>query len=244
MKKGFFFTMNYKENYKNLIAEYLEKGGSKSFIAKLSTVYSLQNEAKLRFELKRLKPVSSEETPQTEPVMVSPEETVVPLTETIVSEAKTLNNIGLISEYPLQLHSVYSERKQQFIKACSLKMQLNALPSGEELKAFELQKQIISCFDFIDDANKQLEYYREFKRILPTENKVDFSTLSPTELFKKRNTLRSNISNRLKTIEKLQKELETAPLKTKLRLQDKLSKKLEELEVIKLQVDELTNLIE
>ncbi|CAA0157250.1 hypothetical protein [Tenacibaculum maritimum] len=232
--------MNYKEEYKKLRKEYLQKGGSEAFLAKISPIYSLQNEAKLRFELKRLKPVASENPT---PTVVADKKEAISESVNVISQANSLNNLGLISEYPLQLHSVYAERKQQFIKACSLKMQLNSLDSNEETKAFELQKQIISCFDFVDDANKQLGYYREFKRILPTKNKIDFSSLSPTELFQKRNTLRSNVTKRAKTIEKLKLELSTVPQKNKLRLQDKLSKKIEEIEKLKLQVDELTSLI-
>ncbi len=94
--------MKAKELYNNLIQEYLQKGGSQSFIDKLSPIYSLQNEAKLRFELRKLssKPI---------PISIEKKEPIVSKTETNISEKATLenlNDIGLISEYPISICNI------------------------------------------------------------------------------------------------------------------------------------------
>lgn len=232
--------MKAKEIYKQLIKEYLSRGGSPSFIDKLSPIYSLQNEAKLRFELRKLTPkVAFLKT------NIVKKETNVSKSEINVANTKTtLNNVGFISEYPVELHPLYIERKQKFIAACSLKIRLNTILDSNVKEAYKLQQLIEKCFDVIDKANYILNHYREYKRILPLETKADFSKLKKTELVQRRNTIRSNISNRTKTIEKLREQVSQANSKNKLRLQSKLTQKLEQLEELKLQIDELDKLIQ
>lgn len=270
--------MKPKQIYIQLKKEFLTLGGSQSFIDKLPPVYSLQNEAKLRFEIRKLKsPLTpkrgtiSTKSINAYQVLQNKYEELKEDNEYLKSEyeelefeneelksppapkggvaqtpplgAGGLGAVGFISEYPLELHKLYLKRKQQFITACSLKVQLNSFSETDTEKAYALQLKIMKCFDFVDDANKKLNHYREFKRILPTATKEDFTKLSKPALIQRRNTLRSNISNRAKTIEKIKKTLETATQKNKLRIQNKLSTKIEELEELKLQVNELNNLI-
>ncbi len=228
------------EIYNKLISEYLKRGGSQSFIDRLPPVYSLRNEAKLRFELSKLKPKSVS--------FAATQEKQTPVKRETSVEAKTnsrsLNDVGLISEYPPELHELYSERTSKFITACSLKMQLNEVVDYDIDTAYELQKRIIKCFNVVDKANEALNHYRKLKRVLPLKNTVDFSNLSQAEMIRQRNRLRSNISNRQRTVKKIQKELENAADKDKVRLSSKLTQKLEQLENFKLQVEELDRLIE
>lgn len=229
--------MNVKKTYKELIKEFLNKGGSPSFIDKLSPIYSLQNEAKLRFELRKLAPKKA--------IVKNSASSPSTLVDNAESNAKiTLNDVGFISEYPVELHPLYIERKQKFIAACSLKIRLNTILDNDVKEAYKLQQLIEKCFDVIDKANYILNHYREYKRILPLETKADFSKLKKTELVQRRNTIRSNISNRSKTIEKLREQVSEATPKNKLRLQSKLTQKLEQLEELKLQIDELDKLIQ
>ncbi len=62
-------------------------------------------------------------------------------------------------------------------------------------------------------------------------------------MIQQRNRLRSNISNRQRTVKKLQKELENAADKDKVRLSSKLTQKIEQLKNFKLQVAELDRFI-
>ncbi len=126
-----------KELYKKLIKEYLQKGGKQAFVDKLSPVYSLQSEAKLRFELQKLNSkASSVNTSQNDAYIVE-NKTVVSGKEAL----KNLNKIGLISEYPHELHSLYNERQKQFINACSLKMQLNEVDAADDTAALSYHRQ-------------------------------------------------------------------------------------------------------
>ncbi len=122
-------------------------------------------------------------------------------------------------------------------------MQLNEVDADDDTAAYKLQKQIIECFNVVDKANETLNHYRKFKRVLPQKNTVDFSNLSQSEMIQQRNRLRSNISNRQRTIKKLQKELENSADKDKVRLSSKLTQKIEQLKNFKLQVAELDRLI-
>ncbi len=229
---------------KQLIAEYLANGGSQKFIDSLPSGYSMSVEARLRRALRKLKKI-----------------TVTNKVVFVTNENKNTDNehsngisIGtadkeqtafsdLISEYPVSLHSVYLDRKTQFLKACSLKMQLNELPPVKEKEAFELQWQIWKCFAAVDDATYKLNYWKENRRILEDETNEDFSKLSQSELVQRRNTLRSNASNRSRTILKIEKQLLSVPEAKKLKLKDKLLKKREELRSIQLQIKMLDGMI-
>ncbi len=101
----------------------------------------------------------------------------------------------------------------------------------------------MECFKIVNNANETLNHYRKFKRVLPQKNTIDFSKLSQAEMIQQRNRLRSNISNRQRTVKKLQKELENAADKDKVRLSSKLTQKIEQLKNFKLQVAELDRFI-
>lgn len=237
--------MNVKQQYKKLISDYLDLGGSQRFIDKLPKMYSLQNEAKIRAELRKLK----QRIPNTNEIKetrgIVKKATVQNNSKNIVIKPdSSLNDIGLISEYPVELHPIYLERRNKWIEACSLKIQLNDVAIENETEALELQLEIHKRIDFVDTANKELLHYKTYKRLLPKDVENNFTTLTEVELLKKRNNLRSNISNRKKTIEKIKISLSKATDKNKLKLTDKLSQKLEQLEEFKIQVDNIKRLLE
>lgn len=237
--------MNVKQQYKKLISDYLALGGSQRFIDKLPKLYSLQNEAKIRTELRKLKqhPIKTSEAKET-PEIVEITTAENNSKNIVIKPDSSLNDIGLISEYPVELHPVYLERRNEWIKACSLKIQLNNVAIKDEEEAFKLQLEIYKSINIVDAANKELLHYKTYKRLLPKDIKNDFSTLTEVELLKKRNNLRSNISNRKRTIEKIKISLSKATDKNKLKLTDKLSSKLEQLEKFQIQVDNINKLLE
>ncbi len=219
------------KQYKQLINEYLALGGSQTFINRLSSIYSLSNEAKIRREIRLLK-----------------EKQTVPEGNPIIEQKTTISQeerpYDYISDYPVELHEMYLQRKALFLKCCSLKVQLNGIEANNINDALQLQFQIWKLFQYVDLANKHLEYYREHKRILPQKTEVDFSQLTAPQLVQKRLTIRSNITNRKKTIAKLQEQLLTADDSDKLRLRDKLSGKIEQLEEMNLQIKKLDQLLD
>ena len=87
------------------------------------------------------------------------------------------------------------------------------------------------------------DYYNEHKRVLPTETKTDFSQLSPAELILLRNNLRSNISHREKTLKKRIAELPPEDDKSFRTKKNFILNKTEEMNELKLQLEEIEKLI-
>lgn len=183
------------QKHQELLQEYIAKGGdlkhSKSF-----KQFSLQNFAKLKYELKKL----GDPTPKEEikPPPPTPE------------KAKTYRPKpfdDLILEYPPALHSIFKKRWEVWLEACSLKIQLGNIPEKEPQKAFDIQWKIYQCFQELDQCQTILNHYREHKRIMPTKTQKDLSIMSEMELFKHRNNLRTLITRRKQTINLLEKNL-------------------------------------
>ncbi len=235
---------------KGLVSEYLKLGGSQKFVDSLPSGYSISVEARLRSELRKLK-----KTTVANKVAFVPNE--IQKTDNEGSNGISIAALkkeetafsDLISEYPVSLHSVYLARKTQFLKACSLKIQLNELPPAQEKEAFDLQWQIWKCFATVDDATYKLNYWKENRRVLEDGPTEDFSGLSQSELVQRRNTLRSNASNRSRTILKMEDKLSCLQEKGEngkqntLKIQDKLLKKREQLRQIQLQIEVLDGMI-
>ncbi|WP_431166346.1 hypothetical protein [Tenacibaculum halocynthiae] len=131
----------------------------------------------------------------------------------------------LITDLPLELHATYIEQKNNFAKACSLKMQLNALEEHEiEHKALGVILEIESLFKAINEAWKILDYYLEHKEVIQVP-KTAIENLTSIELIKKQNSLRSSITRQKARKEKLQTELQNTSLRTqKLKLEAKIEK--------------------
>lgn len=218
--------MNYKENYKQLLEKLKGFGVAEKLLQSLS-FYSLSNEAKLRAELKKfssLEPISKESNPaQSEPTRV---------------DFSLEEKADKITDFPLELHGVYRQKKELFLQACSLKIILNSLADSDTKNALKIQQQIFNLFEKMDSLSEILDHWTAHKRILKLKTDTDFSLLSPMELLQKRNTLRSNLTSRKKTLLKLQ-----ATNDNSLKMKDKIIKKQEEIKEIELQIEKLNNLI-
>lgn len=234
--------MDYKENYKNLLTELEILGGSIRTLRGVSNFYSLANEAKVRQEIKRLKSINKVQLTDSNVQLTNNEEAENSLLVASSEQSLLPTNAKLISDFPPELHGIYLERKHVFLQACSLKMQLNAVPMEDENQALSLQQQIVQLFERLDDCTTILDHWTNQKRILKPQTE-DFSTLSAMELIKKRNALRSNLVSREKSLAKWKSEAEKLSDKTPLRLKSKILRKTEEIEQIKLTIKELDKLI-
>ena len=151
----------------------------------------------------------------------------------------------LIADYPVALHGVYRAKREAWLRACSLKLTLNAIPMEEEDKARELQRQLWQLFSAMDNYDVVLQYWRDHKKILEPQ-KEDYSRLTPVELVQRRNTLRSNIVSREKSLAKWEEQAkrgEGMTVRSLWVLQEKIARKREEVEQMKLQVKEVEKLL-
>ncbi len=149
-----------------------------------------------------------------------------------------------ISYYPPELHEVYHDRVSSFYKACSLKAQLNSLAEDKAEEALVLQMEIFRLWEENDRCSDILNHYETTKRILPYKLQEDLSGMNLPELFRERQKLYQNISKRRKTLDSLEKkykELEEG--KKKILLFNSLNKKKEELQIMILKKDNLTEKI-
>ena len=154
--------------------------------------------------------------------------------------------VRIIADYPQALHPVYLAKKNHWLQACSLKLSLNALPAHQESQARALQQQLWHLFEEMDACDTVLDYWSKHKRILsspaPTQEEA-LDKLSPTQLVQRLHTLRSNIVSREKSLIKWR--LQAAESKEEnFTLVEKIFRKTEELEQLKLLVKTIEKKIE
>ena len=216
---------NYREQYKRLLIEYERLGGNLQGVPR---IYSLENEAKLRREMRKLANSEISKLADTPKTQKSP---------TSQPKAKE-ENTPLIADYPPALHPVYLAKKNHWLQACSLKLSLNALPANQESQARTLQQQLWQLFEEMDACDTVLDHWSKYKRILlpaaPSQEEA-LDKLSPTQLVQRLHTLRSNIVSREKSIKRWL--LQAAESEGgNFTLQEKIFRKTEELEQMKLLV--------
>lgn len=148
-----------------------------------------------------------------------------------------------ISEYPVELHQAYLKRREAFLEACSLKVQLNNLPDESILQAGRLQWKIWHLFKEFDRLQKILRHYKETKRILPMETTENFSDIPTVQLHLKLRNLRSLKTNRKKTIKRLREALPDADDATFKARFSELNRKIEQLAELDLQIEKLQEMI-
>lgn len=190
----FYWKMN-AQDYQALLKDFVERGGAPRMAQRLGR-FSLQNWAKLQYELSKLKPAP--ETPTATPTETQEPPQTPP-------KPKVFND--LISDYPVVLHATYRRRWEVWLAACSWKMQLNNISPIDADRAFEVQLKIYRLFLELDQCQKILRHYQEHKRVMPTQSAVDFSAMSELECYKYRNKLRASITRRRQTISALEKAL-------------------------------------
>ena len=225
--------INYREQYKRLLTEYERLGGNLQGVPRF---YSLENEAKLRREMSKLanKPMSQ----------LAPE----PPKEDNPKIDKSANRQidKLISDYPQTLHPVYLAKKNHWLQACSLKLSLNALPADQKSQARALQQQLWQLFEEMDACDTILDHWVKYKRILlpaaPSQEEA-LDKLSPTQLVQRLHTLRSNIVSREKSLKKWRLQAAESEGEN-FTLAEKIFRKTEELEQLKLLVKTIEKKIE
>lgn len=151
---------------------------------------------KLKYELSKHKYDVSSFTP----LQIEKPKTVKPAI-TLHKEPPAYKSV-LIADFPVALHPVYIQQKNDFATACSLKIQLNNLPADDEENALKLCLEIDRLFNAIELAWKKLDHYTEHKTILEVQTN-DFSGLTPAQQIQRRNTKRSNLTKAKKRLEVL-----------------------------------------
>ena len=255
--------MDYRAQYRQLVRELERLGGD---LRGVPAYYSLEAEAKVRRLIKERQggeslrggeppransgepPQASGESPRTK------DKGELPFAPTVGGGqgGEQAKREDLIADYPVALHGVYRAKREAWLRACSLKLTLNAVPMEEEDKARELQRQLWQLFDAMDNYDVVLQYWRDHKKILEPQ-KEDYSRLTPVELVQRRNTLRSNIVSREKSLAKWEEQVKSEELRVKSEggmsgrslwvLQEKIARKREEVAQMKLQVKEIEKLV-
>lgn len=218
---------NYREQYKRLLTEYERLGGNLQGVPRF---YSLENEAKLRREMSQLANLPMSKLAPEPPKEDNPQS----------------EGVRIIADYPQTLHPVYLAKKNHWLQACSLKLQLNALPAHQESQARTLQQQLWHLFEEMDACDTVLDYWSKHKRILsspaPTQEEA-LDKLSPTQLVQRLHTLRSNIVSREKSLIKWRLQAAESEGEN-FTLIEKIFRKTEELKQLKLLVKTIEKKIE
>ena len=267
--------MDYRSQYRQLVRELERLGGD---LRGVPHYYSLEAEAKVRRLIKERQggepPRANRESPRTKDKGELPfaptvgggepprggdllDKGELPFAPTVGGEQggeppRANGGADLIADYPMALHGVYRAKREAWLRACSLKLTLNAVPMEEEDKARELQRQLWQLFSAMDNYDVVLQYWRNHKKILEPQ-KEDYSRLTPVELVQRRNTLRSNIVSREKSLAKWEEQARSEELRVKSEggmtgrslwvLQEKIARKREEVAQMKLQVKEVEKLL-
>ena len=191
---------------------------------------SVNNLAKLTYELSKFKTIEIKETTFKEITTPTPPEQTPtentshpelvegPKVNPQVDLSKKTYKPLLINQLPVQLHPTYIQQKSDFATACSLKIQLNALAPENEETALKLCIQIEELFDSIERAWKVLDHYTETNTILEVKQ-TNFNHLTPAQLLQRRNQKRSTLSKekaKQKRLEASFLKAETIALKTKI----------------------------
>ena len=99
------------------------------------------------------------------------------------TDSKTYRLLRL-NQLPVKLHPLYIKQKNDFYKACSLKIELNDLPPEAETRALEICIEIENLFDAIEKSWKVFDYYQEFKTIPEITTEKTYQDLTPAQLLK------------------------------------------------------------
>lgn len=220
--------------------QYLQLGGNRRLIDRLGSSSGIRVEALLKHEIQKL---ATQKTEIKIPVSQAEKKEKQQTAARMFVYQPNPEFRDYISEYPAELHPVYMRRREAFLEACSMKVQLNALDDREILRAGKLQWEIWNRFKEFDKLNKVLRHYRETRRIMPSQTKEDFSDIPERRLGLKLRNLRSLKTNRKKNIQTLKDNLPDAddPM-FKVKFQE-LNRKLEQLAEIDLQIEKLETMM-
>ena len=244
--------MDYRAQYRQLVNDLERLGGD---LRGVPRYYSLEAEAKVRRLIKERQggePPRANGDGESPRASGEPPQTNKGGGEQGGEPPRANGAADLIADYPVALHGVYRAKREAWLRACSLKLSLNQVPMEEEDKAREIQRQLWQLFSAMDNYDVVLQYWRDHKKILEPQ-KEDYSRLTPVELVQRRNTLRSNIVSREKSLAKWEEQVKSEELRVKSEggksgrslwvLQEKIARKREEVAQMKLQVKEVEKLL-
>ncbi|EKF56226.1 hypothetical protein I215_01848 [Galbibacter marinus] len=118
---------------------------------------------------------------------------------------------------PPELRIRYKDAAQLFYQMCDLKFALNDLDAGSQDHSLSIQLQIEDLDTKREHIWKELHHWQNHKTFLPSSSEV-FDDLTPGELFKKRNNLRSQVTKLKKRIDAYYIKVSTETDKHKIRL--------------------------
>ena len=238
--------MDYKASYRQLVEELQRLGGS---LQGVGASYTLEGEALVRDRLRRLKHGLAGDKgvgggaggkgvgAGVGAAVGAPSGAGVGGVESgkVLGEAVRGGVLGFLSDYPVALHGVYMERQEAFLKACRLKIQLNGLGREQEAAALDLERAIYGLFQRMDELELELKHWRAHRQLLE-KGEAQGQELEGVALLVRRNTLRSNIVSRSKSIEKWKQmaaEMKQSGGSVPFSLQEKIYKKEEQLSALR-----------
>lgn len=178
---------------------YLTSGGDPKLAIRYKAP-TLENRAKIAYLISQLPKTVTPEVSENSPI-------TSPGKKKEILKRERPKFIGVIAQYPQELHKTYQEVDSLWFEFCELKLELNSVPADHNDDAYDLQKEILSVMEKFDSHKKVLDYYLEHKRVLPLASKKDFSNMNILQLDQKFKNLESLICRRKQTIAKMQNDL-------------------------------------
>lgn len=237
----------FMEKHQQNIELYLSSGGDPKLAARYKSA-TLDNRAKLSYLLSQMN-ISYEkkenipgQTLDIDRQKVDKPQKKVDLPPDPVEPDKP-KFLGLITQYPVELHSTYHDAFALWLKLCSLKIKLNAVDTEDESSAYSFQTKMLRHIQKFDKCKRVLDHYLENKRILPTKSKNDYSNMSVLELDREKRNLAGLICRRKQTIAKMESLLPEVTAPDYNRKLAAINNKIEQLEVLILDQEKILELL-
>lgn len=236
------------EKHQQNIELYLSSGGDPKLAARYKSA-TLDNRAKLSYLLSQMN-ISYEKKENIPGQSMDidgqkvdkPQKKVDPPVQDPVEPEKP-KFLGLITQYPVELHSTYHDAFALWLKLCSLKIRLNAVDPEDEVSAYSFQTKMLRHIQKFDKCKRVLDHYLESKRILPTKSKNDYSNMSVLELDREKRNLAGLICRRKQTIAKMESLLPEETASDYNRKLAAINNKIEQLEVLILDQEKILEML-
>ncbi len=165
------------EKHQQNLELYISSGGDPKLAARYKTP-TLDNRAKLSYLVSQMKMTyGKKESIPEQSLDIDGQKVDIPKIE-----PEKPKFLGLITQYPVELHSTYHDAFAIWLKLCSLKIKLNAVDPEDEAGAYSFQTKMLRYIEKFDKHKRVLDHYLENKRILPTKSKNDYTNMSVLEL--------------------------------------------------------------
>lgn len=216
---------------------------SRHILARLQRGNNPKNRATLKYELNKYRTSSVAITP--EPIVKKEVTlTVVNLKQEQIQKAVvSANQKVTMAMLPIpSLRKRFVEKNNAFYQYCELKYQLNELAPEQENEALEIILEIHRLNTFIDTVWREIDYYLEHHKLLPSAN--DYTSLTYKEQSKKLQLLYQRRTKRTASLNGWKKNLQglaTEDIKFK-KLQTKIGRKTQELQQIEIDIQTLKKL--